>query len=656
MNTRPHDASQDHILCGTATHRGSAYRRGPFENRWGLIGFSADRHARDLRQVRARVQGGPFQGRLDTRPPAPRAGSAWIPPASRSRSTRSHASRLVLVREPLRGSLVGMSDGHELTDEGWRALAVERAARRRSRLARVADARGHRRQAALHGRRSRGARDGRRSAGHGAVRARPAGDDVRQPAVDDPAVRGLLHRGGVERVLPPEPRGGADGPVGRVRPRDAPRLRQRSSARRRRRRQGGRRDRLRRRHEAALRRHPARQDVGVDDDERRGAAGARGLRRGRARSRASTQEKLSGTIQNDILKEFMVRNTYIYPPEPSMRIVADIIQYTAQHMPRFNSISISGYHMQEAGATAVQELGFTLADGLEYARAGRGARARRRRVRRPALVLLRDRHELLHGDREAARGPAAVVAHHDRSRRAEARLEDAAHALPDVGRVAHRAGPLQQHRAHRVRSDGRGARRHAEPAHQQLRRGDRAALRLRGAHRAQHAADPGRGDRDHPRDRSARRFVLRRGADAEHRQRGVDADPGGREARRHDQGGRVGHAEAAHRGGRGSPPGARRPRRRDDRRRQQVPPRRRSAARSARDRQHRGAAFAARAVGPRQGRARSEPREGRARRAHRPAPRATGICWSCRSTRRGRAPRWGRSPTRWRRCSAGTAR
>jgi len=80
-------------------------------------------------------------------------------------------------------------------------------------------------------------------------------------------------------------------------------------------------------------------------------------------------EKLSGTIQNDILKEFMVRNTYIYPPEPSMRIVADIIEFTAQNMPRFNSISISGYHMQEAGATAVQELAFTLADGLEYVRA-----------------------------------------------------------------------------------------------------------------------------------------------------------------------------------------------------------------------------------------------------------------------------------------------
>ncbi|HSJ19180.1 MAG TPA: methylmalonyl-CoA mutase [Nocardioidaceae bacterium] len=86
------------------------------------------------------------------------------------------------------------------------------------------------------------------------------------------------------------------------------------------------------------------------------------------------QSQLSGTIQNDILKEFMVRNTYIYPPDPSMRIVADIIEHTAHHMPRFNSISISGYHMQEAGATAVQELAFTIADGLEYVRyaLGRG--------------------------------------------------------------------------------------------------------------------------------------------------------------------------------------------------------------------------------------------------------------------------------------------
>jgi methylmalonyl-CoA mutase len=82
------------------------------------------------------------------------------------------------------------------------------------------------------------------------------------------------------------------------------------------------------------------------------------------------QEQLAGTIQNDILKEFMVRNTYIYPPEPSMRIVGDIMAYTSRHMPKFNSISVSGYHMQEAGADAKLEMAFTLADGVEYIRCG----------------------------------------------------------------------------------------------------------------------------------------------------------------------------------------------------------------------------------------------------------------------------------------------
>jgi methylmalonyl-CoA mutase len=89
-----------------------------------------------------------------------------------------------------------------------------------------------------------------------------------------------------------------------------------------------------------------------------------------AEEQGVAKEKLSGTIQNDILKEFMVRNTYIYPPEPSMRIIADIFSYTAEHMPRFNSISISGYHLQEAGATADIELAYTLADGLEYLKTG----------------------------------------------------------------------------------------------------------------------------------------------------------------------------------------------------------------------------------------------------------------------------------------------
>ncbi|WP_027375892.1 methylmalonyl-CoA mutase [Kaistella palustris] len=89
-----------------------------------------------------------------------------------------------------------------------------------------------------------------------------------------------------------------------------------------------------------------------------------------AEEQGVSQEKLSGTIQNDILKEFMVRNTYIYPPTPSMKIIADIFEYTAKNIPKFNSISISGYHMQEAGATPILEMAYTLADGLEYVRTG----------------------------------------------------------------------------------------------------------------------------------------------------------------------------------------------------------------------------------------------------------------------------------------------
>lgn len=89
-----------------------------------------------------------------------------------------------------------------------------------------------------------------------------------------------------------------------------------------------------------------------------------------AEEQGVAQEKLSGTIQNDILKEFMVRNTYIYPPAPSMKIISDIFEYTSRHIPKFNSISISGYHMQEAGATPVLEMAYTLADGLEYVRTG----------------------------------------------------------------------------------------------------------------------------------------------------------------------------------------------------------------------------------------------------------------------------------------------
>ena len=131
----------------------------------------------------------------------------------------------------------------------------------------------------------------------------------------------------------------------------------------------GRGHRLDPRHAAALRRHPPRPDVGVDDHERRRAAGAGPVHPG-GRGAGGSAAKLTGTIQNDVLKEFMVRNTYIYPPAPSMRIISDIFAFTSAEMPRYNSISISGYHMQEAGASADLELAYTLADGVEYIRAG----------------------------------------------------------------------------------------------------------------------------------------------------------------------------------------------------------------------------------------------------------------------------------------------
>jgi methylmalonyl-CoA mutase len=142
-----------------------------------------------------------------------------------------------------------------------------------------------------------------------------------------------------------------------------------------------------------------------------------------------------GTIQNDILKEFMVRNTYIYPPAPSMRIISDIFAFTSPKMPKFNSISISGYHMQEAGATADLELAYTLADGVEYLRAGMKAGLDIDAFAPRSVVLLGDRHELLHGGRQDARRPllwAKLVKQFDPKR---PQVAVAAHPLADLGLV-----------------------------------------------------------------------------------------------------------------------------------------------------------------------------------------------------------------------------
>ena len=157
--------------------------------------------------------------------------------------------------------------------------------------------------------------------------------------------------------------------------------------------------------------------------------------------------KLSGTIQNDILKEFMVRNTYIYPPAPSLaHHLRHLRLYRPRDMPKFNSISVSGYHMQEAGATQDLELAYTLADGVEYVRAGIKAGLDHRPVRAAPLVLLGDRHELLHGDRQAARRAPDLGQADEAVRARGCALAVAAHALPDLGLVARRAGRVQQRR------------------------------------------------------------------------------------------------------------------------------------------------------------------------------------------------------------------
>ena len=219
-------------------------------------------------------------------------------------------------------------------------------------------------------------------------------------------------------------------------------------------------------------------------------------------------EQLTGTIQNDILKEFMVRNTYIYPPQPSMRIISDIFGYTSQKMPRFNSISISGYHIQEAGATADLELAYTLADGVEYIRAGLDAGLTIDRVRAAAELLLGDRDELLHGGRQDARGAGDLGAAGQPVRAGEPQVAVAAHPQPDLGLVAHRAGRLQQRPAHLHRGDGRDPGPHPVAAHQRPRRGDRAAHRLLRADRAQHPAAAAAGERYDGHDRPLGRLAT----------------------------------------------------------------------------------------------------------------------------------------------------
>ena len=138
--------------------------------------------------------------------------------------------------------------------------------------------------------------------------------------------------------------------------------------------------------------------------------------------RGIPRSQLGGTVQNDILKEYIARGTWIYPTGPSMRLVTDIFEFCAAELPRWNTISISGYHMREAGATAAQELAFTLADAHRLRRGGARTGTRRRPVRGAAVVLLRILERAVRGGRQVPCRPPHVGAHHARPlRRREAR-------------------------------------------------------------------------------------------------------------------------------------------------------------------------------------------------------------------------------------------
>ena len=249
--------------------------------------------------------------------------------------------------------------------------------------------------------------------------------------------------------------------------------------------------------------------------------------------------KLSGTIQNDILKEFMVRNTYIYPPRHSMRIIGDIFSFTSAHMPKFNSISISGYHMQEAGATQDLELAYTLADGIEYIRTGLAAGL--------AIDQFAPRLSFfwaigMNFFMEIAKLRAARLLwtqHRARLQSAIGEVAAVAHALPDVGLVAHRAGRVQQCRAHRDRGDGGDARPYAIAAHQCARRSAGAADRFFRAHRPQQPDFAAAGKRHHADHRSLGRLLLRRASHRRARRPCQGPYRRGRGARRHGQGDRL---------------------------------------------------------------------------------------------------------------------
>ena len=254
-----------------------------------------------------------------------------------------------------------------------------------------------------------------------------------------------------------------------------------------------------------------------------------------ARRRGVPFERLGGTVQNDVLKEYVARGTYIYPPTPSMRLVTDVMSYCAREVPQWNTISVSGYHIREAGSTAVEEIAFTLSNGKAYLRAAARGRHRTRGGRAAYLVLLERAQRLLRRDREVSR--RALSLGKDRARRFRLprfALADASLSHADRRLDAHRAGAREQRRARDAAGARRGAGRYAVAAHQRQGRGARPADGAERESGAAYAADHRVRIRGSGRRRPDGRIVLSRNAYQRFdRSRGGHHRRGRRDGRRH---------------------------------------------------------------------------------------------------------------------------
>ena len=236
-----------------------------------------------------------------------------------------------------------------------------------------------------------------------------------------------------------------------------------------------------------------------------------------AEKQGADWQALSGTIQNDILKEFIAQKEYIYPPRESMRLITDVFAFCSKDVPRWNTVSVSGYHIREAGSTALQELAFTLRDGIEYIQYGIDAGLDVDDFA-PRISFFFNSHSDFFEEIAKFRAARKIWAEVMRDRfGAQARaLLEAAFPHPDGGRLADRAAALQQRRPHGAAGAGGRARRDELAAHELARRSAGAADRRGRDARAPHAADHRpRERRDGPR-RSARRLVFHRAAHARH--------------------------------------------------------------------------------------------------------------------------------------------